>query len=85
MHPMLAPSAEQAVGYELQAIGRARRHGQRRDVVHVWRFVTAETVEQAITQKHQAALWARGESREEAFAPGQAPAQASQDEAAEAG
>ena len=58
-----------------EAIGRARRHGQPRDVVHVWRatsdvqggsvlpcsaclgsrrFVTADTVEQAITEEHQA-------------------------------
>merc|ERR1711957_333098 len=42
-----------------QAIGRARRFGQARDVVHVWRFITANTVEQVITKKHQAALWAR--------------------------
>jgi len=68
LHPMLAPSAEQAIGYELQAIGRARRHGQQRGAVHVWRFVTAETIEQAITERHQAALWAREQSREEAFA-----------------
>merc|ERR1712242_108205 len=40
LHPMLAPTVERAVAYEQQAIGRARRHGQRKDVVHVWRFVT---------------------------------------------
>merc|ERR1711920_962790 len=57
LHPMLASTAERAVGHELQAIGRARRHGQRRETVHVWRFVTADTVEQAITERHQAALW----------------------------
>lgn len=56
LHPMLAPSAERAIGFELQAIGRARRHGQQRPVVHVWRFVTADTVEQGITEKHQAGL-----------------------------
>ncbi|CAE7765005.1 mus-41 [Symbiodinium sp. CCMP2592] len=54
LHPMLAPTAEKAVGYEMQAIGRARRHGQPRDTVHVWRFVTADTVEQTITEEHQA-------------------------------
>jgi len=59
LHPMLAPTAERAVSFELQAIGRARRHGQRRDVVHVWRFVTAGTLEQVITEKHQSALWAK--------------------------
>jgi len=68
LHPMLAPSADQAIAYELQAIGRARRHGQRRDVVHVWRFVTAETLEQTLTQKHQSALWAKESAREDAFA-----------------
>ena len=84
-----------------EAIGRARRHGQKRDVVHVWcntqriwlfalrvvyqtfeisvsftpiiagvesaslcldrsnarRFVTADTLEQQITEQHQGALW----------------------------
>lgn len=63
LHPMLAPTPEQAVGHELQAIGRARRHGQKRSTVHVWRFVTAGTVEQAITEKHQSALWAREQAR----------------------
>eukprot|EP00928_Gymnodinium_smaydae_P090680 TRINITY_DN7443_c0_g2_i1.p1 TRINITY_DN7443_c0_g2~~TRINITY_DN7443_c0_g2_i1.p1 ORF type:complete len:1719 (+),score=336.34 TRINITY_DN7443_c0_g2_i1:152-5308(+) len=58
LHPMLAPTAERAVAYELQAIGRARRQGQRKNVVHVWRFVTAETLEQSLTQRHQAGLWA---------------------------
>ncbi|CAK9090362.1 DNA repair protein rhp54 (RAD54 homolog 1), partial [Durusdinium trenchii] len=69
LHPMLAP-AERAVGYEMQAgkmkraIGRARRHGQRRDVVHVWRFVTADTLEQQITERHQGALWALEQERQ---------------------
>lgn len=51
LHPMLCPTAEQAAGYELQAIGRARRYGQKRDAVHVWRFVTAETVESALWER----------------------------------
>merc|ERR1712039_457263 len=59
LHPMLAPTAERAVSNELQAIGRARRHGQLREVVHVWRFVTEDTVEQTITERHQADLWAQ--------------------------
>jgi len=59
LHPMLAATAEQAAAYELQAIGRARRHGQRRSVVHVWRFVTADTIEEEMTKRHQSALWAR--------------------------
>ena len=68
LHPMLAPTEEKAVGYELQATERARRHGQKKDVVHVWRFVTADSVEQAITERHQAALWGRGSAREQAIA-----------------
>mmetsp|Transcript_62488 Transcript_62488/g.116131 ORF Transcript_62488/g.116131 Transcript_62488/m.116131 type:complete len:226 (+) Transcript_62488:1866-2543(+) len=54
LHPMLASTHEQAVSFEMQAIGRARRHGQLRDVVHVWRFVTLDTVEQHMSEKHQA-------------------------------
>ncbi|CAE7233347.1 mus-41 [Symbiodinium sp. CCMP2456] len=65
LHPMLAPTAEKAVGYEMQAIGRARRHGQPRDTVHVWRFVTADTVEQTITEEHQGALWRCEQARQQ--------------------
>ena len=68
LHPMLAASVDLATQYELQAIGRARRHGQLNPCVHVWRFVTANTIEQAITEQHQAALWASDSAREEAFA-----------------
>lgn len=64
LHPMLASTQEKAIGYELQAIGRARRHGQKRDTVHVWRFVTADTIEQLITQKNCSALWERESARE---------------------
>jgi len=60
LHPMLAATAERAVDHELQAIGRARRHGQRSDVVHVWRFVAQNTIEQAITEKHRASLATAG-------------------------
>ena len=49
-HPMLARTQEKAVSFEMQAIGRARRHGQLRDTVHVWRFVTVETVEEELTK-----------------------------------
>lgn len=69
LHPMLAPTAERAVGYELQAIGRARRHGQLRDAVHVWRFVTAGTVEQTITERHQSTLWQQEQARRQAPPP----------------
>jgi len=44
LHPMLAPP-EQRAAFEKQAIGRALRQGQERREVHVWRFVTADTVE----------------------------------------
>merc|ERR1712183_248250 len=64
LHPMLSPTAEQAAEYELQAIGRARRFGQRRDIVHVWRFVTADTIEQGMTERHQSVLWARSQAAE---------------------
>lgn len=59
LHPMLAASAELAVRYEQQAIGRARRLGQLRESVQVWRFVTAQTIEQEITECHQSGLWKR--------------------------
>merc|ERR1712113_897286 len=52
VHPMLASTAERAVAQELQAIGRARRHGQQRDTLHVWRFVTNGTLELEITKHH---------------------------------
>jgi len=56
LHPMFS---ERAIEHELQAIGRARRPGQKRDVVHVWRFVTVDTIEQLMTERHQAELWKR--------------------------
>lgn len=74
LHPMLAATSEKSVGYEMQAIGRARRHGQLRDTVHVWRFVTAGTIEQKITEKHQAALWASEEARQARHQAGNAAA-----------
>lgn len=52
LHPMLASRPERAAAQELQAIGRARRHGQKRETLHVWRFVTGGTVEEAITERH---------------------------------
>mmetsp|Transcript_1390 Transcript_1390/g.3033 ORF Transcript_1390/g.3033 Transcript_1390/m.3033 type:complete len:338 (+) Transcript_1390:827-1840(+) len=58
LHPMLASSAAQASSFEKQAIGRARRHGQLRETVHVWRFVTLDTVEQQMSQQHQELLGA---------------------------
>merc|ERR1712113_1312880 len=52
VHPMLASTPERAIAQELQAIGRARRHGQQRDTLHVWRFVTDGTLELEITKHH---------------------------------
>merc|ERR1719281_425418 len=39
VHPMEATSREEAVAFEMQAIGRVRRPGQLRKIF-VWRFVT---------------------------------------------
>lgn len=57
VHPMSALSAERAVAYEAQAIGRCRRWGQEKSEVHCWRFVTRGTVEETITSEHQRDLW----------------------------
>jgi len=57
LNPMLSSTLDRAAAHELQAIGRARRYGQLRDMVHVWRFVTEGTVEQVMTGRHQAILW----------------------------
>lgn len=57
VHPMNASSAERAVSYEAQAIGRCRRWGQLRPEVHCWRFVVRGTVEEAITAEHRRELW----------------------------
>lgn len=53
LHPMLATTRDIAMSYEMQAIGRVRRHGQQRNTVHVWRFVTLGTVEEAMTRERQ--------------------------------
>lgn len=58
VHPMHAASPQTARAYEAQAIGRALRHGQQRQVV-VHRFVTQATVEQRITELWAAELWER--------------------------
>jgi hypothetical protein len=58
VHPMEATSREEAVAFEMQAIGRVRRPGQLRKI-HIWRFVTTGTIEQSITEDHQRDLWQR--------------------------
>merc|ERR1719247_3831962 len=57
-HPMLADSTEAGTAFEMQAIGRALRFGQQR-TVEIWRFVTADTAEQQITEQHSQELWQR--------------------------
>jgi len=49
VHPMVAPTMEQQLAYERQAVGRAVRLGQRKKVT-VWRFVTEGTIEEEIVQ-----------------------------------
>ena len=50
VHPMNAETMSSAVAYERQALARVRRVGQERGEVHVWRFVTQETVEEHMHQ-----------------------------------
>jgi len=58
VHPMEAASREEAVAFEMQAVGRVRRPGQTRKI-HIWRFVTMDTIEQRLTEEHQKELWER--------------------------
>lgn len=58
VHPMEAATPEEAVAFEMQAIGRVRRPGQTKKI-HIWRFVTVGTIEQQITEEHQRELWER--------------------------
>ncbi|CAE8648892.1 unnamed protein product, partial [Polarella glacialis] len=50
VHPMVAETPSLAEGYERQALGRVRRPGQEK-TVHVWRFVTADTVEDELSRR----------------------------------
>jgi len=56
VHPMNASSRSVAVDYEQQAIGRIRRIGQMRSSVHVWRFVTKDTVEEHVSKLHRSGV-----------------------------
>jgi SNF2 family DNA or RNA helicase len=58
VHPMEAATRDEAVAFEMQAVGRVRRPGQQRKI-HIWRFVTVDTIEQIITEEHQKELWER--------------------------
>ena len=51
LHPFNASTADAAIRFELQAIGRVRRLGQERKEVHVWRLVTQNTLEQEMTEQ----------------------------------
>ncbi|CAJ1428516.1 unnamed protein product [Effrenium voratum] len=58
VHPMEAENKEEAVAFEMQAMGRVRRPGQMKKIF-IWRFVTFDTIEQQITEEHQKELWER--------------------------
>ncbi|CAE8615486.1 unnamed protein product [Polarella glacialis] len=51
VHPMLAATSAESISFEKQAIGRARRYGQMRDTVHVWRSSVARAVAATIVAK----------------------------------
>eukprot|EP00929_Paragymnodinium_shiwhaense_P064962 TRINITY_DN32616_c0_g1_i3.p1 TRINITY_DN32616_c0_g1~~TRINITY_DN32616_c0_g1_i3.p1 ORF type:complete len:1241 (+),score=264.55 TRINITY_DN32616_c0_g1_i3:81-3803(+) len=53
VHPMNAETVSSAAAYERQALGRVRRIGQTRKEVHVWRYITKETVEEHICRLHR--------------------------------
>merc|ERR1712048_1155917 len=55
VHLMHAEQPEEAVSYEIQAIGRVRRQGQK-STVHVHRFVARDTVEELLARRHHAAF-----------------------------
>lgn len=56
VHPMSARNRDEAINFERQAIGRVVRQGQRRKV-RIYRFVTKDTVEEEITQRHHAEIF----------------------------
>eukprot|EP00392_Amoebophrya_sp_AT5.2_P010771 g10838.t1 len=64
VHPMVASTFSKALVYETQAIGRARRYGQKKKV-HVWRFVTRDTVEAEVVMQHRLALEKREKAKRE--------------------
>merc|ERR1711896_109957 len=53
LHPMFARSQAEAASFEAQAVGRVRRLG-RTEPVHVWRFITAGTVEEELYEANTA-------------------------------
>lgn len=63
VHPMNADTEEQAVAFELQAIGRIRRWGQLRPEVHLWRFCALGTAEEELTRLHRREILDRAEKQ----------------------
>ena len=53
VHPMNAETVQTAAAYERQALARVRRISQTRKEVHIWRFVTKQTVEEHIWKLHR--------------------------------
>ncbi|CAE7249116.1 rad8 [Symbiodinium natans] len=52
VHPLNAESLSSAVAYEKQALARVRRVGQAEGKIHVWRFVTRQTIEEEMHKLH---------------------------------
>ena len=50
LHPMHADSTEEAAACDAQAVCRILRPGQRKSEVHVWRFVTEDTIEEKMAR-----------------------------------
>lgn len=56
LHPFLDREQERAAAWEAQAIGRVARPGQTKQV-HVWRFITRNTVEAELVAYGHASSW----------------------------
>jgi len=75
VHPMYTEVSDEAVSYEMQAIGRVRRQGQLH-TVHVHRFVSKGTVEESLARRHHAvcnSAMATSSTRRDAVATGRDP------------
>ena len=53
VHPLLAPSLDRYVALEKQAVGRAHRFGQLKEVF-VTRFIVANTIDERVLQQRLA-------------------------------
>ncbi|CAD7956650.1 unnamed protein product [Amoebophrya sp. A120] len=65
VHPMNATTVDKAISFELQAIGRIRRYGQKAKEIHVWRFLTLNSVEEEIVREHAEAIKLRQETKKQ--------------------